>query len=142
MSNKLDRCRAVGSLWVAVCLGVAGPAFASARLDCELTYGGDTQRVTAQPVTDPYTVPSVDVAGRFLFKPVLVGAGANVSHVSLYVYVDTERQPVLIQQATYRPPFAASAQSGPIALTGRQHLYAGPVERELIYSCHLTGVAS
>ena len=130
----------MSSLWVA-CLGISASAVASARLDCELTYGGDTQKLSVSPVSDPYAVPSVDVAGRFRFKPVLVGQGASVSHVSLYVYLDTERQPILIQQATYRPPFAPPAQSGPIALTGRQHLYAGPVERELIYSCSLSGVA-
>ena len=44
-----------------------------------------------------YAVPSVDVAGRFRFKPVVVGQGAEVKHVSLYVYVETERQPLLIQ---------------------------------------------
>ena len=124
---------AVGAGLLACGMG-AGAAQAGARLDCELTYGGETQRVSAFAVEDPYPVPAVDVAGRFRFKPVLVGQGAQLRHVSLYVYAHTERQPVLIQQATYRPPFAP-------ALTGRQHLYAGPLERELIYSCQLVGVA-
>jgi hypothetical protein len=97
--------------------------------------------VSASPVDSAYAVPSVDVAGRFRFKPVVVGQGAEVKHVSLYVYVETERQPLLIQQVTYLPPFTPPAHTGPIGLTGRQHLYAGPVERELIYSCTLSGVA-
>lgn len=109
--------------------------WAEARLDCELTYGGETQMVSASPVEDPYLVRSIDVAGRFRFKPVLVGKGTQLQHVSLYVYADNAGQPVLVQQATYLPPFSANA-----ALTGRQHLYAGPLERELIYSCFLSGL--
>lgn len=136
MQMNLARRVAVGGLWVVGLAGGLGCAHADARLECELTYGGDTQTLSVKPVEDPYPVPSVDVAGRFRFKPVLVGQGGRLQHVSLYVYAETERQPVLIQQATYLPPFPASG-----ALTGRQHLYAGPMERELIYSCTLSGVA-
>lgn len=117
--------------------GWALPVVAEVWLDCQMSYGGETQTVKITPVADPYTVPSVDVAGRFRFKPVLVGHGAQVQYVSLYVYAVTERQPVLVQQVTYRPPFPVSPQG----LTGRQHVYAGPLERELIYNCTLSGVA-
>lgn len=122
--------------------GWAPLGWAQARLDCQLGYGGSTQVVSSAPVNaaDAYAVPSVDVAGRFRFKPVVVGQGTEVKHVSLYVYVETERQPILIQQATYLPPFSPATHSGPMGLTGRQHLYAGPMERELIYSCTLSGV--
>ncbi len=130
-----------GAAVIALAAGCAASVWAQARLDCQLGYGGDTQIVSASPVDSAYAVPSVDVAGRFRFKPVVVGQGAEVKHVSLYVYVETERQPILIQQVTYLPPFAPPAHTGPIGLTGRQHLYAGPVERELIYSCTLSGVA-
>lgn len=138
MRMNLARRVAVGGLWAVGLAGGMAGAHADARLECELTYGGDTQTLSVAPVADPYPVPPVDVAGRFRFKPVVVGQGAAVSYVSLYVYVDTERQPVLVQQATYLPPFPVG---GPLALTGRQHLYAGPLERELIYSCTLSGVA-
>lgn len=86
-----------GAAVIALAAGCAASVWAQARLDCQLGYGGDTQIVSASPVDSAYAVPSVDVAGRFRFKPVVVGQGAEVKHVSLYVYVETERQPLLIQ---------------------------------------------
>jgi hypothetical protein len=109
---------------------------AAPLLRCALTYAGSTQTLEARPVADPYLVESVDVGGRFRFKAVVVGSGAQPQFVKLYAYLDTKRQPVLVQQATYLPPFIMGQ-----SLTGRQYLYAGPVERELQYECHLTEVA-
>jgi hypothetical protein len=43
-----------------------------------------------------------------------------------------------VQEAKYLPPFRVTDK--PYPLTGEQHLYAGPVERELIYSCTLEGL--
>ncbi len=125
-------------------LGLAGmllphAAFAAPLLRCQVTYAGTTHMVEAAPVADPYPVPSVDIGGRFRFKAVMVGSAARVDRILLYAYLDTKRQPILIQQAKYLPPFRASAT--PYALTGEQHLYGGPVERELIYSCTLEGMA-
>ena len=116
----------------------AHTALASPSLRCELTYAGTTQLVQATPVADPYPVASVDIGGRFWFKPVMVGEGDRLDYVKLYTYLATHKQPLLLQEAIYRPPF----QSGesPHALTGEQHLYGGPVERELTYSCTLQGV--
>jgi len=115
---------------------------AAPLLRCELTYAGDTQSIEASPVTDPYSVPSVDIGGRFRFKAVLVGNAAKLDRIVLYTYfnADTEAgtQPMLIQQLKYLPPFKASAT--PYPLTGEQRLYAGTAERELIYSCTLEGV--
>jgi hypothetical protein len=108
-------------------------------LRCHVSYAGTTHVVEARPVADPYPVPSVDIGGRFRFKAVMVGRAARIDHIALYAYLDASRQPLLIQEAKYFPPFKASPT--PYALTGEQHLYAGPVERELIYSCTLQGVA-
>ena len=69
----------------------------------------------------------------------MVGNARRIDYIKLYAYLDASRQPVLIQQATYLPPFRRSTK--PYLLTGVQHLYGGPVERELIYSCTLEGVA-
>lgn len=93
----------------------------------------------ARPVADPYPVPSVDIGGRFGFKAVMVGDTGHVSRILLYAYQDATPHPVLIHQAKYLPPYPRSAQPWPI--TGQQHLYAGPLERELIYSCTLEGLA-
>ncbi len=122
----------------ALCAATLSLAHAEgALLRCQVTYAGATQEVRAQPRLDPYDAPRVDIGGRFGFKPVLVGEGQRVDYIALYAYVDTRRGPVLIQQATYRPPFPATPT--PLPLTGEQHLYAGPVERELIYHCTLEG---
>lgn len=119
------------------CLLASPCTRATPLLHCDVSYAGSTHVVQATPVADPYSVPSVDIGGRFLFKAVMVGDAQQVNVIKLYAYLDARRQPVLIQQATYRPPFPGGAR--PLALTGEQHLYGGPVERELIYSCTLQG---
>jgi hypothetical protein len=108
-------------------------------LHCEVTYAGTTHVIETRPVADPYPVASSDIGGRFAFKAVMVGNADHVDYIKLYAYLDTRRQPVLIQEAKYLPPFSASTL--PVDLTGEQHLYAGPVERELIYRCTVQGVA-
>ncbi len=113
-------------------------ALATPKLHCDVTYAGSTQTIEAMPVADPYPVASVDIGGRFWFKPVMVGQGSRVDYVKLYAYVDTASQPVLIQEIKYLPPFAIAPQN--LSLTGEQHLYAGHLERELIYNCALQGV--
>lgn len=112
----------------------------TALLRCQVTYAGTTHEVQARPVDDPYTVPRVDIGGRFWFKPVVVGVGRRVDYVALYAYQDTRRQPILVQEAKYLAPFARAPRAdGVLNLTGEQHLYAGVVERELIYHCTLEG---
>ena len=118
--------------------GMAQPLPISPLLRCSVTYAGSTQTIEASPVTDPYPVASVDIGGRFWFKPVVVGQGSRVDYVKLYAYLDTASQPVLIQEAKYLPPFSSAL--APASLTGEQHLYAGHLERELIYNCTLLGV--
>ncbi|MFZ3139472.1 hypothetical protein [Polaromonas sp.] len=111
---------------------------AAPLLRCDVTYAGTTHVIEATPVADPYPLPSVDIGGRFRFKAVMVGGSTQIDRILLYAYLDARMQPILIQEAKYLPPFKASAT--PYPLTGEQHLYAGPVERELIYSCTLEGV--
>ena len=126
--------RGVGLALALVC----GPAAADElRVQCDLTYAGATQTVVARPVADPYTVPSVDVRGRFRFKPVVVGSPGQIERVNLYVYLQTPAQPVLVQQAKYLPPFDGPPDGRPLRLTGEQRVYAGSLERELIYNCQL-----
>lgn len=117
---------------------IPSAASAQALLHCDVTYAGSTHIVETHPVNDPYPVPSVDIGGRFWFKAVMVGQAAQVDYVKLYAYLDTRQQPLLIQEAIYLPPFQSTP--APYSLTGTQHLYAGPVERELMYSCTLQGV--
>lgn len=114
----------------------AAVAQATPLLRCQLTYAGSTQTLETTAVATPYGVESVDVGGRFRFKAVMVGEGTQLDYIKLYAYLDTRRQPVLVQQITYLPPFVATA-----SLTGKQFVYAGEVERELQYECSLQGVA-
>ncbi len=118
--------------------GVATCVNANALLHCDVTYAGATQVLETPTVTTPYAVPSVDIGGRFWFKAVMVGQAARVDYVKLYAYSDTPAQPLLLQEAVFLPPFQASAT--PYPLTGTQRLYAGTMERELLYSCTLQGV--
>ena len=127
-----------------LCLGTLGfvlglQATAAPLLRCQVTYAGTTHTVEARQVVDPYNVASREIGGRFLFKPVMVGNARRIDYIKLYAYLDAGRQPVLIQEAKYFPPFKRSAK--PYVLTGVQHLYGGSVERELIYSCTLEGAA-
>ena len=113
-------------------------AIAAPLLRCSVAYAGSIQIIETRPVADPYPVASVDIGGRFRFKAVMVGDKAHVDYIKLYAYLDASRQPMLVQEAKFLPPFKAT--STPYLLTGEQHLYAGPVERELLYSCTLEGV--
>ena len=123
-------------LHLPICLLLCSPtAMAGPQLQCEVTYAGVTRTVLATPMPDPYLAVSTDIAGRFRFKPVVVGTAQQVQRVLIYVAVQTPQQPVPIHQAKYLGPFALGAN--PLLLTGEQRLYAGPLERELIYSCAL-----
>lgn len=120
--------------------GGARAAAGTAELRCELRYASEILEVRAAPVADPYRVRSHDLAGRFRFKAVVAGEAARVDYVKLYVYdMAVAGAPILLHQATHRPPFPAAAQ--PPALTGWNHLYSARLGREMIYGCALTGVA-
>lgn len=110
----------------------ANSALATA-LQCQVTYAGTTHMVMADPVSDPYPVPSVDIGGRFRFKPIVVGTAGQIERVLIYAYVVDPDQARLIHQAKYLPPFRSGA------LTGQHFLYAGPLERELSYACQWAG---
>ena len=132
------RFRAVFAL-VCLCVGLPSSARASPLLRCEVSYAGVVHPVVARPVSDPYPVESVAIGGRFAFKAVMVGTDAKLERIVLYVYSGAPSRLVMIQEAKYLPPYRSAPQ--PNSLTGEQRLYAGPMERELIYQCTLEGVA-
>lgn len=118
------------------CLGMS--SFAGSALHCDVTYAGTTYKLKATPTADPYSVQPIEIGGRFFFKMILQEAKDKIDHVLIYAYLDQEPRPLLLQQAKYFGPFPESSK--PLALTGLQYLYGGPVERELIYSCSLSTV--
>ena len=134
MAPCLHACRRF--VWTCLVALWAGPVGATI-LRCEVGYAGATWQVVARPVQDPYGQAGVDIDERFVFKPVLVGSPAEIERINVYVYLHTPSQPVLVQQAKYLPPFHWPADGTPVPLTGRQYLYAGAVQRELIYQCTL-----
>jgi hypothetical protein len=126
-------CLALCLYWVGVTAVQASPL-----LRCEVTYAGQTQHLTARPVSDPYTVEAVDIGGRFYFKMVMVEHASRLDRILIYTYLEQDPRPVMLQEIKYLPPFRTSPH--PYLLTGEQHVYAGPIERELIYRCWLSGV--
>lgn len=110
-------------------------ADAAPLLHCEVTYAGNTHTLETMAGGDPYTTESIDIDGRFRFKAVVLGSVQKIDSVKLYAYYETRRQPVLLEEAKYAPPFAAS--DSPYALTGLHFLYAPPLGRELQYGCAL-----
>ena len=125
-------------LKVLLILGFCATAQAAPHLRCEVTYAGQTHVLKARSVSDPYTVQAVDIGGRFFFKMVMIGSGSKVDYIKLYAYLNQEPRPLIVQVAKYLPPFRTTAQ--PYLLTGQQHVYADPIERELIYTCWLGGI--
>lgn len=125
-------------LLLPLALLASGAAEASPLLRCEVSYAGATHTVEASPAADPYGVAARDIAGRFSFKAVVIGDDQYVDYIKLYAYYQTRRQPVLLHQAKYLPPFTAS--SSPYALTGTHFLYSPDLGRELQYRCTLQGM--
>ena len=119
--------------------GSGSEARAAPVLRCDVSYAGVAHSVVANPVPDPYAVESMSIGERFAFKAVMVGTDAKLKRIVLYVYAGAPSSLVMIQEAKYLPPFRATRT--PYSLTGEQRLYAGPMERELIYQCTLEGVA-
>jgi len=117
-------------------------ASAEPVLRCWLTYAGSTQIIESKIVTDPYGVETTDVGGRFAFKAVVSGipaigtTAAQVHYINLYAYFLKGEEQLLISEAKYLPPFETNGETS-VFFTGEQHLYAGNLERELIYKCAL-----
>jgi hypothetical protein len=116
---------------------LASELAAAPILHCQVAYAGTTHAILAHPVSDPYLVEAVDIGGRFRFKAVMVGTKEKIDYIKLYSYLETSRQPIMLHESKYLPPFKTSTAATPF--TGEQHLYGGPVERELMIRCWLEG---
>lgn len=108
------------------------------KLLCEVSYAGTTHQVLSERIDDPYMAPLHDIGGRFRFKSVLLGSQKQIETIKLYAYFQTREKDILIHEAIYRAPFLhlpKQTKTQRTALTPVNHLYAGEVERELIYQC-------
>lgn len=104
-------------------------------LTCHVTYAGETQTLAICPTHQPYGHESVNIGHRFRFKAVHVKDENLSPRIGIYVYFEDKQQSLLIQHVQIRPPFPSPKEGELIDLMGEQHLYAGPLERELIYRC-------
>jgi len=112
-----------------VVCAVCSAAPLDSRLQCKLFAGGEDHQFVFVPTPHPYRVKPVDLE-RFRFKAILSANSEQIENIKISVSYRTEKQPLILQQATYLPPFV-SHQS----LTGRQQLYSPNLGRELIYDC-------
>ena len=113
----------------------SGQVAAAPRLRCEVSHAGKTVALLFAPVSDPYTVKSIDIDARFRFKAVMVGNDEKIDYIALYTYDLSTDFAVLLHQAKYlepRPQEAAAA-----TLTGQQFVYSLKRGREMSYQCAL-----
>ena len=109
----------------------------TAVLRCQVRYASDTTLIEARPTTDPYTVTSQDIGGRFRFKAVMAGKDQHVDHIALYAYdMEMPGAPLLIHEVVHQAPFPDKPQLP--GLTGWNHVYSARLGREMVYGCTLT----
>lgn len=133
--NPLQRW-CVGLAWLACVFSTQ----AAPLLRCQFEVNAETYQHDFAPVTNPYTVQSVDLGGRFRFKAVVLGDATQVQLIDLYASYQTSRQPMILQHAQFVAPLA-KPQPAPDALTGRVALYSPFLGKELKYACALHEVA-
>jgi len=115
-------------------------AQASPQLRCHFEVNAERFEHSFNPVSDPYTVTSVNLANRFRFKAVVLGDDTRVDLINLYVSYQTQHQPMVLQHTKFVTPIAQT-QPSPDALTGRVALYSPFLGKELLYGCALHEVA-
>jgi len=116
-------------------------ARAAPQLQCTFDVNSETHHRVFALASDPYAVEGVPIGNRFRFKAIVLGEGARVDSVNLYVYYNTRRQPMLMQHTQYLQPPVASGAFTPGALTGKVAVYSPLLGKELMYGCSLQEVA-
>ena len=124
-------------LWMRSC--IAAGLFLSAtaslasnqqlRLHCQLFAGGQDHAFAFVPTAAPLTAKPIDLE-RFRFKAIVSQGIDQIEYIKITVSYLSSGQALILQQATYLPPFAESQ-----SLTGRQQLYSPDLGRELSYDC-------
>ena len=104
------------------------------RLQCQLFAGGEDHAFIFVPTAHPYTAKPIDLE-RFRFKAIVSLGGDQIEYIKITVSYLSSGQALILQQATYLPPFSQSQ-----SLTGRQQLYSPNLGRELSYDCNLVDV--
>ena len=122
-------------LWKRSCIAaglMVTASFASSqqqRLQCQLFAGGEDYKFIFSPTADPYSTKPIDLE-RFRFKAAVSLGGVEIEHIKITVSYRSSVQALILQQATYLPPFPQGQ-----SLTGRQQIYSPDLGRELSYDC-------
>ena len=101
------------------------------QLLCDIFESGEDHPFVFSPTDSPYTVKPIDL-NRFRFKAVLTAGVLSLDHIKITVSYRTAQEALILQQASYLPPFPVGQ-----SLTGRQQLYSPDLGREFRYECKL-----
>ncbi len=99
------------------------------RLQCQLFAGGEDYQFVFTPTSAPYQAKPIDLE-RFRFKAIFSQGSDQIEYIKITVSYRSSGQALILQQATYLPPFAKNQ-----SLTGRQQIYSPDLGRELSYDC-------
>jgi hypothetical protein len=99
------------------------------RLQCQLFAGGEDHVFVFIPTAHPYTAKPIDLE-RFRFKAIVSLGSDQIEYIKITVSYRSSGQALILQQATFLPPFPQSQ-----SLTGRHQLYSPDLGRELSYDC-------
>lgn len=125
---------------IALVLFLPFAAWAKPQLQCIFEVNSEIHHRVFALASDPYTVEGVPIGNRFRFKAIVLGEGAHVESVNLYVYYNTRRQPMVMQHTQFLQPKVVSAAAED-ALTGRVSVYSPLLGKELMYRCALQEVS-
>jgi hypothetical protein len=117
---------------LAACL-LACDAAQAAAARCHIIYGGEEWTVEAAPTADPYKVEGRKIGRYFEFKLVYAELPTTGAFIRAYTYGMSSGDPVLIHQATWRPPF--DARTDDYGFSGFQYVYEPSKSSELQYWC-------
>ena len=115
------------------CCGIAQ----AETVACHVSYGGETQVISAQPAATPYTVAPISIGSYFMFRLVFERQPPGQAAIKIYTYADREppQGAVLLHQADYLYPPASYGRYG---FTGLQRVYEPIRDGELYYWCGWT----
>ncbi len=121
--------------WLAAMIAAA-PAIPThaASVACHVTYGGETQTISAAPTTQPLAVAPIPIGSYFLFRIVFRQEPADLATIKLTTYADRDEGPTIIHQATYAYPPAPAVVHG---FTGLNFVYEPVRDGELQYWCEM-----
>ena len=122
-------------------LAIASTSAHAEQVVCHYTYGGETKRLVAEPVSSPYAVKGIQIGSYFRFRVVFTDKPADIASISIYTYADLDEGPVLIHQAIYPYPPTRSSDSR-YGFSGLHFVYEPVRDGELQYWCAMTNPES